>query len=284
MTRTAVLLDVPNVLHRKAETAARVLATLERCAASLFGATVMTRDAFALEGITPPATAQQAAAGGYEVVWCPSDRTRSMDLKRMSRVDDYLLQRTAKQRVREGARAVLIASADRDPEIVASDLDGTGVRVVFAQWDPVPNGRPASIERVCLRDFEREVAASRSKPATVSVWRDGSEVSCAPLRDGMVLGRPSRSQGSPDVDLSVGGGSEGGEHTYSRRVAVLRRLGPSWCLWRLPEAEAELTMPDGERVGAGGCAVLSRGETVVHVRSAGVEVVIHTNEFEEVAR
>jgi hypothetical protein len=284
MTNAAILLDVPNLLRGRPSPEspallARQLAAIDRCALALFGEATLARDAFALDGITARAVGEALAAAGYSVTWCPSERTRSMDLKKLSRADDYDLQRTAKARARAGARSILIASADRDPEDVAFDLQGTGVRVAFGQWDPIPTRRPSGIERVCLLDHDVKAPVV----ATASLRREGHVVAAAPLRDGLVVGRASRTHGVPDLDLATGA-TDGAPPTYSRRVGVFRRLGETWCFWRLPDAEIEMFLGDGEQVDPGGCVPLPAGETVLTMRSAGAEIVLNVPAADGVER
>lgn len=286
--RSAIMLDVPNLLRGSATAEgpallARQLAAVERAARALFDDATPSREAFALDTITARSTGDAIASAGYQVVWCPSDRTRSMDMKRMSRIDDYVLQRAAKRRAVEGVRAILIVSADRDAEAVADDLAGSGVRVAYAQWDPVPASRGARVERVCLAAYDAPEGAATPR-ASVAVRRAGAVVASAALRDGMVIGRPSRSLGQPDVDLSAGAPASAQEFAYSRRVAVLRRMGDAWVLWRLADAAVEMELADGGRPGPGGCVVLPRGETVVKVASAGVELVVSVSEAKEAER
>ncbi len=279
--RSAILLDVPNLLSGRptpssTELLSSQLAAIDQCALRLFGDAEPQRDAFALDRITARSVGETLEAYGYSVTWCSSDRTKSMDLKRMSRVDDYALQRTAKLRAREGVGALLIASADRDPEEVAFDLGGSGVRVAFAQWDEIPRSRATQPERVCLRQYERNVPEPRPLGPSISVSRGGVTLSNSALRDGMVIGRPSRRYGVPDVDVSAGAHSGEDGFSYSRRLGMIRKLGDAWALWLLPESEADLVLPDGGRPPAGACVLLPPGPFVMKMPSAGVELAVTT--------
>ncbi|MDO9016907.1 MAG: hypothetical protein Q8S73_20420 [Deltaproteobacteria bacterium] len=272
---TAILLDVPNLLRGAARPASDdllrgQLAAIDLCAATLFGDPSPRRAAFALRGITGPGVEDPLRAAGYDLTWCSPDRTASMDLKRLSRLDDYELQRSAKRMAQDGCRGLLIASADRDPEDVAFDLEGSGVRVAFAQWDPVPPRRGARVERVCLQDARAATAPARD-PA-VEVRRGAVVLASVPLRDGLWLGRNSNTFGSPDVDLGAREilGAEG--RAYSRRLAVVRRLGGSWCLWRFAGTEGRVELADGEPLLPGATALLGVGESVFRLAGTALEI------------
>lgn len=294
--RAVVLIDFANLREgHKARFDPELLTTqldaIDHCCSTLFGVAATEARAFTLEGIPGEAELTALRSRGYEIVASSRTLTATMQAKNMSRLDDYVLQREAKRLATQGADALLVISADRGHEIIAEDLAGQRVRVVFAQW-PELSGRPGHVERIWLQDHISDFAGSAAasveslpreplesahagpeassdtgahsateQATIIELRRRGRCLRRFAIFDGFTIGRASRNKGRPDLALDEFVTDTELLGSYSRQLAVVRHADGRFWLHRLPNASGMMALriaPEDQELPPGATVLLEK--------------------------
>lgn len=248
-----ILIDLPNLLNGRHQTfkdqdhfISQRLKAIEKCVHTLWSKPPKEKVVFSLEHFHP-SLHTQCLHYGYELKVITPDQTETMELKKLSKLDDYALKRYAKSKCQEGHLDFLIVSADRDHEEIAYDMQAFAPYIVYTQWNGVTNlTHPDLFMRYPLQSFQSSSSQSSNGEGSSSSQHPRSPIPSSPqlkvipkegmpylidLKEGLSVGRKSRSQNyTPDFALDPWDQKK----QYPRQTGEFLKVGQNWYFWITP--------------------------------------------------
>ena len=313
-----ILIDIPNLMEGRLSTFEayeewihKRLHAIDACCHELWKQAAHDKVAFSLDYL-PEAFHDVFRNRGYKIIISSPDQTQTMVLKKLSKLDDYILQNHAKQQCLNGQRNFLIVSADRDHEEIAYELKAFAPTIVYTQWSTQFTVAPYSFfTRRSLQDFQSHALPqspyevhhnacpdkysendSENNPKNsnqshahtpsyfLKIIGEQQTPYTVPIHHGFLVGRPSRTQGvNPDLSLQKW------DHTnrYSRKVGQLFRMGSHWVFYRhihasLSKAKISLidTAQNQYMIEPGMSAIMLAQHTILSLDDIGLQIqVVH---------